>query len=994
MLFAMLLCVALVPFGFASINTTCLPPEEVIALREIGRKLIKDWDFNEDPCCGWGSNSNNIHDNTVTCHYDETSNGTLCHVVSVSLKGQSLQGILPPEFANLPYLQWIDLTYNYLNGTIPPEWGSMKQLQTISIIGNRLSGSIPKELGKITTLKILILEDNRLSGRIPRELGNLASMETLCLSSNNFTGELPASLASLTNMTDLRLSSNNLSGKIPDFIGTWTNLVRFFIQGSGLEGPIPRSITLLKNLLDLRITDLRGPDSFCPPFSNTTSLNYLILRSSNLIGKLPESLGLNLRIIDFSFNKLNGSIPTTYENLLAGEIYLTGNLLSGSVPVWMLSSGKSIDLSFNNFTYESSKISSCQMQKTNLFASFSKDNTSKEVSCLGNNYCPTNWSSLYINCGGRGLAVGNKVYEGDLDPGSSSRFFSTNSHWGFSNTGIFMNAENSNAYVVANTSRLPVNNSELYMSARASALSLTYYGFCMLSGSYQVSLHFADISSAAERTYTSLGRRVFNIYIQGMLMEKDFDISERAGGVGKPIVVSYFVNVVTTLEIRLYWAGKGTTFLPRQGVYGPLISAISVDPLLPVPHKGVSKITVIGIVAGALCLIILLVGVLWWRCYLQRKNTMELGLKGLNTSSFTLRQIKAATNNFDVANKIGEGGFGCVFKGVLPNGTLIAVKQLSSKSKQGNREFLNEIGMISAVQHPHLVKLYGCCVEGNQLLLAYEYLENNSLARALFGPKKWELELKWPIRYRICIHIAKGLAFLHEESRLKIVHRDIKATNVLLDKNLNAKISDFGLAKLDEEDNTHISTRIAGTYGYMAPEYALRGYLTDKADVYSYGIVLLEIVSGMANTVDRAKENHFILLDRAINLKTTGNLMELVDPRLGSEYDIQEMMVVINLALVCTMVSPAVRPTMSSVVAMLEGRTVPAGFVVERSISFTELDHSNTMERLGSTSESQIEEMSIPCADFSTSAVDMYATTDCFSENMIKRQNDAQKLLS
>ena len=239
-------------------------------------------------------------------------------------------------------------------------------------------------------------------------------------------------------------------------------------------------------------------------------------------------------------------------------------------------------------------------------------------------------------------------------------------------------------------------------------------------------------------------------------------------------------------------------------------------------------------------------------------------LKGLNlqTGLFTLRQIKAATNNFDALNKIGEGGFGHVYKvftifldnilvlnitpfhkmqGSLSDGTMIAVKQLSPKSRQGNREFVNEIGMISALQHPCLVKLYGCCVERDQLLLIYEYMENNSLARALFGncfpilclilythmiiwcccliytifktkgPGEFQLQLDWSTRHRICVGIAKGLAYLHEESRLKIVHRDIKATNILLDKDLNPKISDFGLAKLDVEENTHMSTRIAGT---------------------------------------------------------------------------------------------------------------------------------------------------------------------------------------
>nr|GMD87763.1 probable leucine-rich repeat receptor-like serine/threonine-protein kinase At3g14840 [Ipomoea batatas] len=176
-----------------------------------------------------------------------------------------------------------------------------------------------------------------------------------------------------------------------------------------------------------------------------------------------------------------------------------------------------------------------------------------------------------------------------------------------------------------------------------------------------------------------------------------------------------------------------------------------------------------------------------------------------------MRQIKLATNNFDVSNKIGAGGFGSVYKGTLPDGTVIAVKQLSSKSRQGYREFLNEIGMISCLQHPNLVKLYGCCVEGKPLLLVYEYMENNSLAHALFGPEDRQLTIDWATRQRICVGIAKGLTFLHEESTIKVVHRDIKTANVLLDKELNPKISDFGLAKLDDDEKTHISTRVAGT---------------------------------------------------------------------------------------------------------------------------------------------------------------------------------------
>ncbi|XP_052727915.1 probable LRR receptor-like serine/threonine-protein kinase RFK1 isoform X8 [Vigna angularis] len=379
------------------------------------------------------------------------------------------------------------------------------------------------------------------------------------------------------------------------------------------------------------------------------------------------------------------------------------------------------------------------------------------------------------------------------------------------------------------------------------------------------------------------------------------------------------------LEIRFYWAGKGTTRVPGGGAYGPLISALSI-----VSHskpcseqKSARRMIIVGVGFGvtALCLVIIIVGIFWWNgCF----KGMIRAVKGTERQdskmgTFTLEQIREATEDFSPVNKIGEGGFGPVYKGQLFDGTLVAVKQLSSKSRQGNHEFLNEIGLVSCLQHPNLVKLHGCCIEGNQLMLVYEYMENNSLAQALFSSKD-QLNLDWPTRLRICIGIAKGLAFLHEESRLKIVHRDIKATNVLLDGNLNPKISDFGLARLDDEEKTHITTRIAGTIGYMAPEYALWGRLSYKADVYSYGVVVLEVVSGKSNNNYMPSDNRVCLLDKACHLQRTESLIELVDERLGSEIKPTEAIILMKVALLCTDVSPSHRPTMSEVVRMLEGR--------------------------------------------------------------------------
>ncbi|XP_056173115.1 probable leucine-rich repeat receptor-like serine/threonine-protein kinase At3g14840 isoform X2 [Syzygium oleosum] len=869
--------------------STLLPDDEVDALREIAATLGKnDWDFTADPCGeegGWGGDkASDETSNAVTCQNStDVDNNTVSHVVSIVLKNQSLPGSLPPRLFRLPSLLNFDVTRNYLNGTIPKEWGFTK-LVNISLLGNRLIGPIPKELGNISTLEKLVVEINQLSGPLPPELGNLPQLRILHLTSNNFTEELPQTFAKLMTLKELRLSDNQFTGKIPDFIQNLKNLDQLIIQASGLKGPIPPGISLLEKLSDLRITDLDGPESQVPQLSNT-NIKILILRSCNLMGKLPDYLAkmTNLQILDLSFNKLSGKIPSSFSSLdKVAYIYLTGNQLTGVVPPWILEKAENVDLSYNNFTAGDPE---CQVRNVNLFASSAVDNatsypaTSGLVSCLKSQHCQEGRNKLLINCGGNEVTVGDITYADDSMPPTASNYMGmSGDNWAYSSTGHFLDDnKDSDQYIVDNNSVLSMDNAQLYTKARLSPISLTYYGFCLMNGTYHVSLHFAEIMFTGNESYTSLGRRAFNIYIQGKLVWEDFNIEIEAGGVGKEVIRNFTANVTKgTLEIRLYWAGKGTNAIPTEGVYGPLISAISVYPGFEIPRESaiISAGTVVGIVAATVFVVFLILVILWWRGCLGREDETAQDLKvlALQIGSFTLRQIKAATNNFDAANKIGEGGFGSVYKGLLLDGTTIAVKQLSSKSKQGNR------------------------------------------------PEEFQLKLDWRTRHKICVGIARGLAYLHEESRLKIVHRDIKATNVLLDKDLNPKISDFGLAKLDEEDNTHISTKIAGTYGYMAPEYAMHGYLTDKADIYSFGIVALEVVSGRTNTSYQKKEKCFYLLDWARLLKERGNLMDLVDRRLGSHFDQEEVLAMIKVALLCTNATPALRPPMSSVVSMLEGK--------------------------------------------------------------------------
>ncbi|KAI3987666.1 hypothetical protein MKX01_028400 [Papaver californicum] len=907
----------IIGYGFVDLALSHrLPDVEVEALTEVAILLGKQgWDFaKSDPC-----NANE----GIICNCTFSSN-TVGHVIEILLNRQSLSGILPQELVNLPYLQVIDLNRNYLSGSIPKAWGSMKLVN-------------------------IVLEFNQLYGDLPQKLGDIIGINRLLLSSNNFIGEVPQTFSKLTNLTDFRISDNQFTGKIPSFIKNWTNLTKLEIQASGLEGPIPPEISALENLMTLKISDLNGEDGHSfPPLHNLKSLKTLILRSCNINGTLPNYLPNmeSLKSLDLSFNKLSGGIPNTpfINPSKVTFMYLTGNLLTGPLPSWMLGKVKNIDLSYNNLTVEDSW--GCQLNSTiNLFGSSSiKNNLNGIPKCLKSLVChQPDRHSFNINCGGEEFSTnGNNdgKYDGDMTAGGPSNFYHQGTNnWAMSTTGDFMDNDDDRDSTIATVkpSLYSLDNSELDMTVRKSPLTLTYYGFCLINGNYTVNLRFAEIGFPNDKSEASLARRVFDVYIQGKRRLKDFDIVKAAGVARNAVIIPFNESVTSnTLEIRFYWAGKGTQRIPRAGVYGPLVSAISVlktDFVPPGPgsstrRKRISVGVLAGIVVSVLCLVFIL-GALWWKCYLGRKNATNQELRGLdlNTKSFTLRQIKAATNNFAAENKIGEGGFGPVYKGYLLDGTMIAVKQLSSKSKQGNREFVNEIGMISGLQHPNLAKLYGCCVEGNQLLLVYEYLENNCLARALFGEEEVQLKLDWPTRQKICVGIARGLTYLHEESRLKIVHRDIKGTNVLLDKDLNPKISDFGLAKLDEEDDTHISTRIAGTRGYMAPEYALRGYLTDKADVYSFGVVALEIVSGKSSTSFWTKEECTHLLDWALVLQQNGNLMELVDPKLESKFEEEEVLRMINIGRMCTSISPTLRPKMSSVVTMLEGRTSVGEFV-------------------------------------------------------------------
>uniref|UniRef100_A0A804QF90 Cysteine-rich receptor-like protein kinase 10 n=2 Tax=Zea mays TaxID=4577 RepID=A0A804QF90_MAIZE len=321
---------------------------------------------------------------------------------------------------------------------------------------------------------------------------------------------------------------------------------------------------------------------------------------------------------------------------------------------------------------------------------------------------------------------------------------------------------------------------------------------------------------------------------------------------------------------------------------------------------------------------------------------MAEDFESIKSTLLSLSSLQVATSNFDENNKLGEGGFGVVYKGDL-SGQQVAVKRLSKGSGQGLEELKNELVLVAKLHHKNLVRLEGFCLEEGERLLVYEYMPNKSLDTILFDPEE-KIRLDWRKRFNIIGGVARGLQYLHEESQKKIIHRDMKASNVLLDEDMNPKIGDFGLARLFGQDQTRdVTKHIVGTFGYMSPEYVMRGQFSTKSDVFSFGILVIEIITGRRNIghyfFDEQNEDIISLVWRHW---TEGTIVEMIDDSLGRNYSESEVLKCVNIGLLCLQHSPMDRPTMSDVMVMLNGddtSSIPSAarptFFLDRSTPYS-----------------------------------------------------------
>ncbi|CAN6211866.1 unnamed protein product [Urochloa humidicola] len=386
-------------------------------------------------------------------------------------------------------------------------------------------------------------------------------------------------------------------------------------------------------------------------------------------------------------------------------------------------------------------------------------------------------------------------------------------------------------------------------------------------------------------------------------------------------------------EVYPFFTGGPSLRLPAPSSPPPALppAPVNVTPTATPPGKSKNKTGIIAaitvpIVAAVLAISTICLCFLWRRRPAREQtpsySTGAGDIESIDSLLLDISTLRAVTDNFAESNRLGEGGFGAVYKGVLPDGQEIAVKRLSQSSGQGIQELKNELVLVAKLQHKNLVRLVGVCLQEHEKLLVYEYMPNRSIDTILFDPEKSK-ELDWGKRAKIINGIARGLQYLHEDSQLKIIHRDLKASNVLLDSDYTPKISDFGMARLFGGDRSReITSRVVGTYGYMSPEYAMRGHYSIKSDVFSFGVLILEILTGRRSSNSFNLEQSVDLLSLVWEHWTSGTIVEIMDPSLRGKAPAEQMLKCVHIGLLCVQDNPVDRPMMSTINIMLSSATV------------------------------------------------------------------------
>ncbi|CAL5048439.1 unnamed protein product [Urochloa decumbens] len=751
---------------------------------------------------------------------------------------------------------------NALSGRIPPELSNCSALVVLDLSGNRLSGEVPAALGRLGALEQLHLSDNQLAGRIPPELSNLSSLTALQLDKNGFSGGIPPELGELKALQVLFLWGNALSGAIPAALGNCTELYALDLSRNRLTGGVPDEVFALQKLSKLLLLGNELSGRLPASVANCVSLVRLRLGENRLSGEIPREIGKlqNLVFLDLYSNRFTGMLPAELANVTVLELLdVHNNSFTGAIPPQFgeLMNLEQLDLSMNSLTGE-------------MPASFGNFSYLNKLILSGNNLSGPLPKSIRNLQKLTMLDLSNNSFSGPIPPEIGE----------LSSLGISLDLS-SNRFV----GELPEEMSGLTQLQSLNLASNGLYGSISVLGAL-TSLTSLNIS--------------YNNFSGAIPVTPFFKTLSSNSYIGNAnLCESYDGHTCASEMVR---------------------------------RSALRTVKTVILVCAVLGSVTLLLVVVWMLINRNRKLAGEksMSLSGAGGDDFsnpwTFTPFQKLNFSIDSIlaclrdeNVIGKGCSGVVYRAEMPNGEIIAVKKLWKAGKDEPIDaFAAEIQILGHIRHRNIVKLLGYCSNRSVKLLLYNYIPNGNLLQLL----KENRSLDWDTRYKIAVGTAQGLAYLHHDCVPAILHRDVKCNNILLDSKYEAYLADFGLAKLMNTPNYHHAmSRIAGSYGYIAPEYAYTSNITEKSDVYSYGVVLLEILSGRSAIEPVVGEASLHIVEWA--KKKMGSYepaVNILDPKLRGMPDqlVQEMLQTLGVAIFCVNAAPAERPTMKEVVALLK----------------------------------------------------------------------------
>ncbi|KAK4756659.1 hypothetical protein SAY87_006786 [Trapa incisa] len=783
------------------------------------------------------------------------------------IQDNRLSGQLSSGIGNLSALVHLDLSLNEFSGDLPDVFSNMKRLQYFIGHSNSFTGSVPSSLSNSGSLVFLNLRNNSLRGKIALNCTAMKSLVSLDLASNYFAGILPENLPDCQNLTNVNLAKNSFSGEVPDTFKNFQSLAYLSLSNSSLTN-MSSAMEILQQCRNLTYLVLTL-NFFDEPLPSDPSLSFpklrvLIAANGRLRGSVPQwlSKSADLQLLDLSWNRLNGSIPPWLDDFKSlFYLDLSNNSLTGEIPKEITLLRGLID---RNISLE---------EPSPDFPLFMKRN----VSARGLQYNQV--LSLPPT-----LDLGHNSLNGPIWPefGGLRKLHILDLRNNFLSGPIPSNLSGMASLETLDLSYNNLSGTLPSSLAGLSFLSKFSVAYNNLWGPIPTGTQFATFPNSSFE-----GTRLCGDHAPPC-SSLDHNTTAKSDRIGKIIGTTFGVvagiSFILGLMILIVWRTRTPGEVDPEKEYEG-------------DHRHCSS-----------------------RDMEAQESRLLVMFQNMERSYEKLmyEDVCKATNNFEQGNIIGCGGFGMVYKATLPDGRRLAIKKLSGDCGQMEREFRAEVETLSRAQHPNLVHLQGYCIDRNVRILIYSYMENGSLDYWLHEKPEGPTTLCWSMRLNIARGAAGGLAYLHQSCEPHILHRDIKSSNILLDKDFKAHLADFGLARLICAHDTHVSTDLVGTLGYIPPEYGQASVATYKGDVYSFGVVLLELLTGkrpMDICKPRGSRN---LIPWVIQMKGDGREGEVFDPNIfGKQHD-KEILRVLEIACCCLKDSPKERPSTEMLVSWLQ----------------------------------------------------------------------------